>query len=65
MGILAFIATLSLAMIIGGILAYFLPTIIALARNHSRKGLLFVLNLLTGWTFLGWIGCLIWSIADR
>jgi hypothetical protein len=44
---------------------YFLPTIVA-ALGHKRKtGAIFVLNLLLGWTLLGWVGSLVWAIADE
>lgn len=38
---------------------YFLPTIIG--RNKSFAMQLFILNLLLGWTFLGWVIALVWS----
>jgi Superinfection immunity protein len=43
----------------GGI--YFLPTIIAVARQHHNALAIFLLNLLLGWTVLGWVGSLVWS----
>lgn len=42
---------------------YFLPAIIANNRNHHNKGAVFALNLLLGWTLLGWIGALVWSLT--
>jgi hypothetical protein len=53
---------LSLVIIIVGLGFYFIPTIIAVARNHKNKIGIFLLNLLAGWTFLGWVGALIWSV---
>ena len=41
---------------------YFLPTIIAVIRHHRQTLAIFVLNLLLGWTVLGWIGAFIWSL---
>jgi hypothetical protein len=41
--------------------AYFFPTIIAGFRKHHNAAAIFVLNLFLGWTFLGWIGALIWA----
>lgn len=41
--------------------AYFLPWIIAALRRHHNQGAIFVLNLLLGWTILGWIVALVWS----
>ncbi len=43
----------------------FLPSIIAFARGHVQKWLVFVLNLLLGWTGIVWVGVLIWAIAGR
>lgn len=42
---------------------YWLPTIIAIARQaHSALGV-FLLNLFLGWTVLGWVIALLWSLA--
>jgi hypothetical protein len=38
---------------------YFLPTIIA-GRHHNSSAI-FVLNLLLGWTFIGWVIALVWA----
>lgn len=40
---------------------YFLPTIIG--RDKSDAGLIFVVNLLLGWTVVGWIVAFIWACA--
>lgn len=42
-------------------LAYFLPTVVAAMRRHHQGGAIFLLNLLLGWTFLGWVIALVWS----
>jgi hypothetical protein len=44
-------------------LAYFLPSIIAHHKRHSSG--IFILNLLTGWTFVGWIIAFIWALTDE
>lgn len=41
------------------LLLYFLPSIIAIKVKHPNKLLIFVINLLTGWSVIGWIICLI------
>jgi len=42
---------------------YWLPTIVAIVRQaHSALGV-FLLNLFLGWTVIGWIVALIWSLA--
>ncbi|MBY0379424.1 MAG: superinfection immunity protein [Burkholderiales bacterium] len=43
---------------------YFLPSIIANLRNHKNTTAIFVLNLLLGWSLLGWIICLVWSFTN-
>lgn len=42
---------------------YFLPAFIAFRREHHNRMAILVLNLLLGWTFLGWVGALIWSLT--
>ena len=39
---------------------YFLPAFIGRRKRNARA--IFVLNLLLGWTFLGWVGTLIWAL---
>jgi hypothetical protein len=52
-------------LLILGLPIYFLPAIIAGARHHSNTLSIFILNLFLGWTFLGWIGSLIWAFSSR
>jgi hypothetical protein len=42
---------------------YFAPTIIANARHKRNVGAIFVLNLLLGWTFIGWVVALVWALT--
>jgi hypothetical protein len=44
-------------------LLYFLPTIIAANRGHHVTGIL-LLNLLFGWTGIGWIVMLLWALLS-
>ena len=41
---------------------YFLASIIA--RQKRNAAAIFWLNLLTGWTFLGWVGAFIWALTN-
>ena len=41
---------------------YLLPALVAYHRVHPSLRGVFVVNLLLGWTVLGWIGTLIWAI---
>ena len=46
--------------------SYFLPTMVALARDHRNAVAIFVLNLLLGWTLIGWVAAIVWACAaDR
>ena len=42
---------------------YVLPSILAWKKTHRIPILL--LDLLLGWTVLGWVGALIWALLDR
>jgi hypothetical protein len=41
---------------------YFLPTIVAALRHHQQVLAIFLLNLLLGWTLLGWVAALVWCV---
>jgi hypothetical protein len=44
---------------------YMTPTLIAVARDHRNLTAIFLLNVLTGWTGLGWLWALIWSVMAQ
>jgi len=44
---------------------YFLPTLVALMRHHGNTLAIFVANLLTGWTFIGWVIALVWACTSN
>ena len=43
---------------------YLAPWSIAFARHHQQQVPIFLINLLLGWTFIGWIGALIWAFSS-
>ena len=45
------------------ILGYFIPTAIAYKRAHPKAISIIVLNLLLGWTLIGWVAALTWALA--
>jgi predicted membrane protein len=45
------------------VIVYFIPNWIACARKHHNANAIFVTNLLLGWTALGWVVALIWSLT--
>jgi len=44
---------------------YLLPSAIANKRETDHVGSIFLVNLLFGWTVLGWIAALIWAIVEK
>lgn len=45
------------------VVGYFVPTIIAGKRKHHNLGAIIAVNLLLGWTLIGWIIALVWSLT--
>lgn len=45
------------------IFLYFLPSIVAEINKHRQFQAISTLNLLLGWTLIGWIIALIWSLT--
>ena len=45
--------------------SYFLPTIIARTRSARRPATIFAVNLLLGWTVVGWVTALIWAMSQH
>jgi len=43
---------------------YFIPAIVASSRGHSQAGAIWVLNILLGWTLIGWVGALVWACTN-
>ena len=44
---------------------YFLPSFIAMVRENTQTLAIFILNLILGWTGLGWVGALEWAIIKK
>lgn len=42
---------------------YFLPCLIAGARNHPQGGPILIVNLFLGWTLIGWVAALAWACS--
>jgi hypothetical protein len=42
---------------------YFLPALVAALRNHHQATAIGVLNLLAGWTVLGWVLAIVWAFT--
>lgn len=58
--------TASTAVLLGIIAAlYILPTILAFGRDHAHRQALALVNILFGWTLVGWIGVFLWALFGR
>ncbi len=47
------------------VVIYFLPAINGYSRQHKSAGGIFLLNILLGWTLLGWIVAAVWSAGGN
>lgn len=43
---------------------YFFPAFAASSRRHRNRAAIFMLNLLLGWTFIGWVAALVWAYTN-
>ncbi|MCR9267699.1 MAG: superinfection immunity protein, partial [Alphaproteobacteria bacterium] len=46
------------------VMSYLLPTFLALGRRHKALPAIFALNLFLGWSLLGWVAALVWSLTN-
>lgn len=54
---------LGVPLAIAAIAVYLLPSVIAHSRKHPNAPAITLLNLLTGWTFLGWVASIVWAMT--
>lgn len=59
------IGAVYMAALLVGVLLYFLPTVIAVVRGHDRSFIIFILNLLLGWTMIAVIILALWAIMGE
>ena len=56
--------SLGLMIFILAVIFYFIPTIISSERKTAHFNMILFINLVFGWTVLGWIAALIWTIVE-
>jgi hypothetical protein len=44
------------------LIAYFVPFFVAIGRKHRFSTAIGLINLLLGWTFIGWLAAIIWAV---
>jgi len=47
-----------------GLLLYMLPAIIAYSRGHQDTVAITALNILLGWSLIGWVVALVWALKS-
>ena len=52
-------------LIIGAVIVYFVPTIVAFGKKHTNKLAIFILNFFLGWSLIGWVIALIWAVKKK
>jgi hypothetical protein len=50
-----------LLIVVFALVFYFMPTIVAANRGHRNTLAIGIANLFFGWTFIGWVLCLVWA----
>lgn len=45
------------------VLVYFGPAFVAIRARHPHRAQILVLDVLLGWTLLGWVGALLWAMT--
>ena len=48
-----------------GLILYFIPSFVAEDRKHKNRGAIGLLNFFIGWTFIGWVICLVWASSNQ
>jgi hypothetical protein len=54
-------ATATILLLIAILVLYMLPTLIAFGREHPHREELAVINIVVGWTLIGWIAVFLWA----
>ena len=53
--------TTTILMLLAVVGLYMLPTLIAFGRGHPRRQNIALVNILLGWTLIGWIAVFLWA----
>lgn len=61
----AFAGLLGISAAITILLFYFIPTFVAAEKKHRNEGAIGILNFFVGWTFIGWVICLVWALSNQ
>jgi hypothetical protein len=56
-----FDSTTTVILLMVVLLLYLLPTLVAYGREHPQRQGVAILNILLGWTLIGWIVVFLWA----
>jgi Superinfection immunity protein len=51
--------------IVGALVLYFVPSLVAVAHSSSKPAAIFFVNAMFGWTVAGWIAALVWALRRQ
>ncbi len=51
-----------LIIIVSVLLIYFLPSIIAVKKDHKNMASILLINMFLGWSLIGWLVAIVWAI---
>jgi hypothetical protein len=57
------IVALIVALVLLVVFFYMLPSFVAWKRHHRQVKAILVVNILLGWSFLGWVASLAWALT--
>ena len=57
------IVALIVALVLLVVFFYMLPSFVASKRRHRQVKAILVVNILLGWSFLGWVASLAWALT--
>jgi hypothetical protein len=58
-------ATIGFLIVLVGLFIYLIPTIVAFRRGHASRAGICILNIVAGWSGIGWLASLIWACARK
>lgn len=64
MGFNALLDLSMLIILVAVALLYFMPWFVAALRHHHRRYMIGLLNMLAGWTVIGWVGAFLRAVSE-
>lgn len=52
-------------LILTAVVVYLIPSGIAISKKHNKTFMICFINILAGWTIIGWVTSFIWSLCGN